>query len=424
MKNIFLAIAATAICAPVFAQSHADVDAAVNKFQNFYNHQQSDSIYAMLSDRSKALMPLDKTRQTFTQLTSQLGQVQSYQFKKEEHGASYYKMVFAKATLSLIVSLDKQNRLESFRFNPYSEDTSSLLKEKSNVVLQTKSGNIYGTLMMPQTGGKVPVVLLIAGSGPTDRSGNSEAGGLNTNTYKQIADSLYLAGIATLRYDKRGVGESVEATKSEDSTSFEDMVNDAASYIKLLKGDTRFSKIIVAGHSEGSLVGMLAARKEPVAGFISIAGIAQRADKIIEKQLRVQSAELATEAKIIFDSLNKGLMVKKVNPALLSLFRPSVQPYMISWLNYEPRQEIKKLTIPVLILQGTTDMQVEVNEADELKKARPGAKLKIIEGMNHPLKQSPADRAKNMATYKDPQLPLSPELIPAMVKFIENPYKA
>ena len=105
---------------------------------------------------------------------------------------------------------------------------------------------------------------------------------------------------------------------------------------------------------------------------------------------------------------------------LTSLFRPSVQQYMISWLKYDPAAEIKKLTIPVLIIQGTTDIQVEVGEAELLKKAYPKATLKLIEGMNHPLKQAPEDREKNVATYSDPRLPLSPGLMPAILDFISK----
>ena len=201
---------------------------------------------------------------------------------------------------------------------------------------------------------------------------------------------------------------------------FGNYVDDAEGFIKQLKKDSRFSKVIIAGHSEGSLVGMIAAQKEKVAGFISISGASERVDKVIEQQLHAQSADLEDKATVILDSLKRGLLVKNVDPMLSNLFSPAIQPYMISWLKYEPKQEIKKLTIPVLILQGTTDMQVGVAEARELKKAYPKATLKIIEGMNHPLKQAPADREQNAATYINPKLPLSPGLMTSIVNFIEG----
>ncbi len=418
MKKVFFVFSILVATTASFAQSRTEVDAVVNKFQHFYNLQQTDSIYEMLSDRSKGLLPLDKTKQTFAQVHSQLGEMKSYEFTKETDKLSYYKTGFANATVSLLVSLSDGNKLETFRFIPYKEDTAP--REQSNIVLKTRTGNVFGSLTFPEGSKKVPVVLIIAGSGPTDRNCNSEAGGLKTDAYKLLADSLQHAGIAALRYDKRGVGESAGAAVSEDSTRFGDMVDDAVGFVKMLKKDARFSKIIIAGHSEGSLIGMIAAAKEKVAGFISIAGVAQRADKIIEKQLRAQSGTLAAQATIILDSLDAGHLVKSVDPALMSLFRPSIQPYMISWLKYDPAKEIKKLTIPILIIQGTTDIQVEVSEAEQLKKASPKATLKVIDGMNHPLKQAPEDREKNVATYNNPKLPLSPGLMPAILDFISK----
>lgn len=425
MKKTLTAFTLLIIAGHTFAQTHADIDDAVARFQIFYNKQQTDSIFNMLSERAKGLMPLDKTKQTFTQLHTQLGDLNSYYFTKESKGHSYYKTIFKNATLSLIVSLTPENKLETFRFIPYKEDTTPVEHEISNFVLKTATGNIYGTLAMPPgENRKVPVVLIIAGSGPTDRNGNSNIGGLKCNAYKMLADSLLLAGIASIRYDKRGVGESAGAMITEDSMRFEDIVNDAAGFIKMLKEDSRFSKIIVLGHSEGSLVGMIAARKEKTAGYISLAGIAERADKVIEKQIKAQSEELAEKATTILDSLDKGYFVKDVDASLFSLFRPSVQPYMISWLKYEPKQEIKKLTVPILILQGTTDIQVGVEEAGQLKKACPKATFKLITGMNHALKQATDNYAQNAATYTKPDLPLSPELVPAIVKFVKGPLPA
>jgi hypothetical protein len=418
MKKITLFISVLALAITCKAQSREEVDAVVNRFRNFYNSEQTDSIYEMMSERSKGMLPLDKAKQIFTQTHAQLGELKSYEFTKEVEKLSCYKAEFANATLSLLVSLNDRNKMETFRFIAYKEDSTP--KEQSNIFLKTRTGNVFGSLTLPEGTKKVPVVLIIAGSGPTDRNCNSDAGGMNTNAYKLLADSLQKAGIAAVRYDKRGVGESAGAAKSEDSTTFGDMVDDAVGFIKMLKKDARFSKIIIAGHSEGSLIGMIAAQREQVAGFISIAGIAQRADKVIEKQLRAQSGDLAAQATIILDSLDAGHKVKSVDPELYILFRPSIQPYMISWLKFAPAKEIKKLAIPVLIVQGTTDTQVDVSEAEQLKKAYPKATLKIIDGMNHPMKQAPEDRQKNAATYNNPKLPLSPGLMPAIVEFINT----
>jgi fermentation-respiration switch protein FrsA (DUF1100 family) len=102
---------------------------------------------------------------------------------------------------------------------------------------------------------------------------------------------------------------------------------------------------------------------------------------------------------------------------LNALARPSVQPYMISWFRYDPGQEISKLTIPVLIVQGTTDIQVSEEDARALASANPKAKLVLIEKMNHIFKEAQADRAGNIATYNNPSLPVASELVKRVVDF-------
>jgi alpha-beta hydrolase superfamily lysophospholipase len=319
----------------------------------------------------------------------------------------------------MILALDKDGHIDGLRFIPYQpeQSASDQADSKSNITLKTTYGNIYGTLVLPERNKKLPVVLIIAGSGPTDRNGNSSIGS-NTNMYKMLADSLLHHGIASLRYDKRGIGESMAALKSESETKFGDMVNDAAGFIKILKADNRFSKVIVLGHSEGSLIGMIAAGQEKADAYISVAGSGDRIDKIIERQLTAQSPQMAATATVIFDSLSKGYTVHDPGKELTSLFRSSIQPYMISWLQYDPQQEIKKLKMPVLIIQGTTDLQVSVQDAQLLKKAKPDADLKLIVQMNHVLKQATADRQENLATYNKPELPLKAELVNNIEAFV------
>jgi uncharacterized protein len=418
MKRTIITVLAIACSIIAFAQTDADYNTAVARFKTFYNNQQHDSIYAMMSDRAKGLMPLDKTKQTFTQLNKQLGELKSSEFMGTEETLHKYKASFANATVILVMALNNENKFETFRFLPYDEKADK--HEKSNFVLKTATGNIYGTLSVPAVDSRqVPVVLIVAGSGPTDRDGNNPMG-VSANSYKMLADSLNSRNIATLRYDKRGIGESADALKDASKLSFEDMVNDAAEIVKVLKQDKRFSKVIVLGHSEGSLIGMIAVEREKADAYISVSGLAERADKIIIKQISVQSMDMAQKAKIILDSLKAGYTVKNVDPDLEAIFNPAVQHYISTWLKYEPKEEIKKLKIPILIVQGTTDIQVSVDEADRLKRASPYAALLIIKGMSHILKQGPENREANLATYSIPTLPLSPELIPGLAKFILN----
>ncbi len=398
------------------AQNKGDYDEAVNKIKNYYNNQKADSLFDMCSDRIKSLMPAEKTKLLFAQLNGQVGAIKSFRFTKLENGLSYYKTEFNSATLSLVLALDKDHKLETFRFVPYAEEQD---ENGINYIYKADAGNISGTLLMPKTNGKIPLAIIIAGSGPTDRNGNNTISG-KSNAYKMIADSLLKQGIASIRYDKRGVGASIDALKDETTVRFDDMIDDAVGFIKMAKQDTRFSKIVVIGHSEGSLIGMIAAAREQVEGFVSIAGIAQRADKVIIKQLNAQSLEAGNTAKGILDSLAAGHLVKNIDPNLNSIFHTSVQPYLISWLKYDPSTEIKKLKQPILLLQGDNDVQVAKEEAEKLKKAAPTAALKIIVGMNHVLKQAPTDRTQNLATYANSELQLSPELMPELVKFINS----
>lgn len=399
------------------AQSHEKIDITVNKFQTLYNNNKVEDIFGMFSPRIQSLMPLDKTKDVMEQLHKQAGNLESYNYLKEEQGISYYKTSFANTKLTLVITQDNDGKIETFRFIPFKEEGATST-EKSNIFYKSPTGKVYGTLEMPEVQKPVPVVLIIAGSGPTDRNGNQEA--VKSNTYKMIADSLLKAGIASVRYDKRGVGESAGALQDESKFLFDDIVSDAAGFVKILKKDDRFSSVIVLGHSEGSLVGMIAAEKEKADGYISVAGLGDRADKIIVRQIAAQSEELSLKAAFIMDSLSKGHEVKRIDPALDGLFRPSVQPYIKSWIKYNPSDVITKLAIPVLILQGTTDLQVPVTEANKLKEAYPAATLTIIEGMNHVLKPAPENREKNMATYSDEKLQLSRGLVPAITKFVSG----
>ncbi|MFZ9404005.1 MAG: alpha/beta hydrolase, partial [Sediminibacterium sp.] len=181
------------------------------------------------------------------------------------------------------------------------------------VDLKTNTGSLYGTLLIPNTvKEKVPVVLIIAGSGPTDRDGNNAM--MKNNSLKMLAESLANNGIASLRYDKRGIGESKAALISEANLSFEDLIQDAQQWVQILKENKKFSKIIIIGHSEGSLIGMNAAKNAN--GFISLAGAGRSADLILKEQLGAQPKQVQDLCFPIIDSLTAGKLVDNVNPML------------------------------------------------------------------------------------------------------------
>lgn len=286
------------------------------------------------------------------------------------------------------------------------------------VSLKTATGEIEGTLMMPEASLPVPVALIIAGSGPTDRDGNNPM--MKNNSLKMLAAELAKKGIASLRYDKRGIAASQKAGMQESELRFSMYISDAADWVQLLSENEDFSRIVVVGHSEGSLIGMVVAQDHKVAGFVSVAGAGQSADLVIREQLKDQPPFVLEQSMPILNELVKGNTVENVPQMLFSLFRPSVQPYMISWFKYDPQVELRKLRKPVLIVQGTTDIQVHVEDAKKLEAAKPDAKMVLIEGMNHVLKNAEADRMKNFQTYNQADLPLNENLVKAIVSFVLN----
>jgi pimeloyl-ACP methyl ester carboxylesterase len=291
-------------------------------------------------------------------------------------------------------------------------------KEKN--VRINHDGALYGTLTLPnEKSDKLCAIVFIAGSGPTDRDGNSGVA-LQNNSLKMLGDSLTMHGYAVLRYDKRGVGESKDAMVSEDKLRFEDYVSDAAEWVRKLKNEERYHKVFILGHSEGSLIGMLACDTANADGFISLAGPGRPADEVILEQLRRQSVAVFEEAKTLIEKIKKGEPAEIKNLALRPLFRPSVQPYMKSWMQYDPEYVITTVNKPILIVQGTTDIQVSVKDAELLQKAVPAAKMELIPGMNHILKPAPEDYGKNIQTYFDSSLPLHPGIVPAILDYLHK----
>lgn len=284
------------------------------------------------------------------------------------------------------------------------------------ISLKTSTGDIFGTITTPKNFTQIPVALIIAGSGPTDRNGNSNF--TKNDGLKQLAYALSAENIASLRFDKRGIGESARSAAKEENLRFDDYVNDVKDWIDVLKKDKRFSSVIVIGHSEGSLIGMIAAKNADK--YISIAGAGETADLILRKQLGSLPEELRNQSFSILDSLKNNQLVQNVNPQLNMVFRKSVQPYMISWFKYDPQVLINELKIPVLILQGTADLQVKLEDATLLAKANPAAKLTIIENMNHVLKIVGEDNKLNMKSYNDPSMPIASELVSSIVDFINQ----
>lgn len=273
--------------------------------------------------------------------------------------------------------------------------------------------NVEGTLLLPNTQEEksIPLVILIAGSGPTDRDGNQSF--MKNDALKKIAEALSQKGIATFRYDKRIV-KQIRNQNIDKNISFDDFVIDARSVIGFFK--SKFETIIVAGHSQGSLVGLLAL-DAGASGFISLAGSGKPIDEILEEQIAKTAAVFSKSTERVLNVLRSGETTSEYPPELASIFNLELQAFLISWMQYNPAKIIANTPLPILIINGDKDLQVDVKEAQLLNSAAQNSKLIIIEHMNHVLVKIDGDDLENAKSYNNPNLKINEELINAIQEF-------
>lgn len=281
----------------------------------------------------------------------------------------------------------------------------------------TVNALIKGTLLLPSGSETTPLVILIAGSGPTDRNGNQNM--MKNNSLRFLAEGLYAEGVSSFRYDKRIVAQLRDGSLQEEQIRFDDFIDDAAAVLDFFKDDQRFSGIYVAGHSQGSLVGMVAAQNR-ADGFISIAGAGQQIDDVIVDQLSKQAPGLVDNARQSFDDLRVNGVAQNYSPGLASIFRPAIQPFILTWMQYDPKVEIGKLDMPVIIINGDKDLQVQISEAELLRDAKPDAEYVIIPKMNHIFKEIDGDDLENSKSYNEYNRPVIPELIERITAFVKK----
>lgn len=279
------------------------------------------------------------------------------------------------------------------------------------------SGGILEGSLRQATEFDSTLIILVAGSGPTDRNGNQPQGG--AATLRMLADSLEKHGVSTFRYDKRNIGKSAFSDLQEENLRFDTIVQDLVRWVDHWQQDGRFSTIILAGHSEGALVATLCASRRPaVNGMISLAGAGRPADQLIMKQLERQPEFVRVAADSLFRLVREEQPVEPP-PFLMALFRPSVQPYMRSWIVFDPAEEIGRLDIPVMIVQGEQDLQIFPEDADRLEEAARKSSRLTISDMNHVLKLV-GDMPDNIASYTDADRPLHPDLIFGLMNWLSQ----
>ncbi|WPO98833.1 alpha/beta hydrolase [Pseudomonas sp. HR96] len=305
-------------------------------------------------------------------------------------------------------------------FTSLAQAAPAVLQRPVELAVDGGAGQLHGTLMLPAADHPVPVVLIIAGSGPTDRDGNNTDGG-RTDSLKRLAILLSRNGIASVRYDKRGVATGRAVTPDERNLSLDSYVADAVSWGRQLRQDSRFGPLIMLGHSEGALVAALAAPDAGASAVISLAGSGRPIDQVLREQIREQlPPPLVLRSDQIIERLKAGQFDTEVPAELQVVFRPSVQPYLVSLLRQNPATAFARLHMPALIVQGRNDMQVGVADADALKAAKPDAQLVLIDGMNHVLRIVPREVRAQRASYENPELPLADELGRVLVGFIKK----
>ncbi|ATP42164.1 alpha/beta hydrolase [Solibacillus sp. R5-41] len=300
------------------------------------------------------------------------------------------------------------------KFKAYEEEVITYEK----VQVPVEGGILKVALQMPEqpTG---ELVIIQAGSGPTNKDGNTVGGGRN-NSLKMLAEGLAEKGIASVRFDKRGIGENMALIAKEEDLTIDQLVGDVSDIITFFKQDKRFQEVHLIGHSEGALIMTLAAQNNNVKSLTSLAGTGRRANVRLEEQLKKQlPPNLMQQSQQILEKLLIGERVKTVPVELQSLFRPSVQPYFISWLKYDPKEEIGKVQVPVLIVQGRNDIQVTVEDAELLKAGNSVAKIVYFDEMNHILKETSSNFEQNLASYSNPELPLANGLLDEIIKIIQ-----
>jgi pimeloyl-ACP methyl ester carboxylesterase len=286
------------------------------------------------------------------------------------------------------------------------------------VSLPARPASLHGTLTLPAGSESVMAVLIIAGSGPVDRNGNLP--NIANDSLKLLAHGLADRGIASLRIDKRGIAASRAAGPREEDIRFDTYVADAVAWLDMLRAVPRVRGVGLVGHSEGALVATRAARQTKVDKLVLLAGAGFPAGTLILRQFSAGGVpkDLLAQTERIIAALLRGERVSQIPPELGGMFRASVQPYLISWFKLDPAEELKRAPVPALIVQGTSDLQILIEDADRLHAARPDAAFEVIPSMNHVLRIVPLDPQQNLATYNNPALPLAPTLVPALAGFL------
>lgn len=281
--------------------------------------------------------------------------------------------------------------------------------------IPVEDSKIYGTLENPESS---ELVLIISGSGPTDRNGNSSMLNGDNNSLKYLAEELSKQGFATFRYDKRMVAKS-KGFKGEDSTLFVDFVDDAVKVVEFVRSKRKYKTLSIIGHSEGAFIGALAANRLKADKFVSLCGLNESIDTTVINQIKERAPAMVDEVKEIFNTLNAGKTLDSINPMLYSIFRPSIQPFIINMLSFDLENTYKNIKAKKLFISGGHDIQIYSEDVEKLAKIC-NAKYEDFPEMNHVLKKTPKTYIEQISSYSNPELPLYDGLVDSISNFIKS----
>lgn len=283
-------------------------------------------------------------------------------------------------------------------------------------------GPLKGSLI--DVGKGAPVAIIIPGSGPTDRDGNNPLG-VKAAHLRMLAQGLAAKGVSTIRIDKRGMFGSKDAHAPGSDTRIADYTTDIGNWIATAKARTGATCVWLIGHSEGGMVALATAQtRKDLCGVVLAASLGRKMTVVMREQFAKNpaNAPLMPQVNAVLDSIEAGKIgdTSAMHPAIAPIFSPANQRYLIDTSAYDPGKLIATIKVPAMIVQGARDLQTTMDDANAMKAGQPAAVLKVFPEMNHLLKDAPADPAGNLATYNNPDLPLSPGVVDAIAEFIKR----
>lgn len=296
----------------------------------------------------------------------------------------------------------------------------------SPLSVPVRGGRLSGSLLLPEGSGPWPLVLIVSGAGTTDRDGNNYNVPGRSDSLKSLALALRGLGLASYRYDKRGSGASYLLAGPEKDSRFDDYIEDARAVFEALRADSRFSRIVLAGHTEGALVAAAAANAELAAGkaapdgLVLLCASGKSAVESVSEALASAPEDKKAEAAAIMAALEAGKTYAEPSAYFADFFRPSFQPYLASWFRYDLKKELASWKGGLLLVQGDRDFQVTMAEFAALAQVRPEAPALVVPAMSHALKEVPPDLDENYKAFSDPSFPLAPGLAEALADFVEG----